>query len=235
MITTVVNLYKNSYDVYIGRPGHGQDGYFGNPFKGPNRDVIIDQFKTYFYERIKTDPEYKYRVHQLRGKVLGCFCLPERCHGQIIADYLNSLPEVKSVKLAVIGSRSFHNYAFMCDILKWYDISSIISGGARGADKLAEQYAMEHSIPIKVFPANWDKYGKRAGFLRNEQIIDACDEVVAFWDSISSGTAHSLKLAEEKGKPASYYWPPKTEYNSDDDDEFLMKVGLSHGTTHTKS
>lgn len=100
--TTVVNLHhKVEYDVYIGRAGHGQDGYFGNPIligkKCPicseihQRSATIACFKQYFYNRLEIDIEFKNRILELRGKRLGCFCKPKECHGDVIVDYLNNL------------------------------------------------------------------------------------------------------------------------------------------------
>lgn len=205
--TTVVNIYRDEYEVYIGRAGKGKDGYFGNPYHTGDRDFILKQFKEYFYSRIKTDRTFAKRVLSLKGKTLGCFCSPKRCHGDIIADYLNNLPEIKPVKMAVIGTRGFSDYEYMKEILEWYDIKKIISGGAKGADRLAEQYASEKNIPIQIFEPQWDKFGKSAGYKRNIQIVDAADEIVAFWDQKSKGTGHSVKIAEEQGKPVYIYWP----------------------------
>lgn len=209
MPTTVVNLRNDSYDIYIGRPGKGLDGYFGNPFNGPNRDESIVRFEDYFFSRLKKDPEFRRRVHELKDKILGCFCVPFSCHGSVIAKYVNSIPEVKPIKLAVVGSRSFNDYQFLSNILKWYDISAIISGGARGADALAAQYAKEHNIPLVEFPAEWDKLGKSAGYVRNKKIIAAADEVVAFMDvkNPTPGTTMDIRLAEEARKPVFVYWP----------------------------
>lgn len=94
--TIVINLRSGQpYDQYIGRAGHGQDGYFGNPFKVHlNRGETLGYYREYFYNRLKTDPEFKQRIHQLKGKVLACFCKPNACHGDIIADYLNGLEDV---------------------------------------------------------------------------------------------------------------------------------------------
>jgi hypothetical protein len=92
--TKVVNIYKDKYDVYIGRAGKGQDGYFGNPFKigpGASRGSTLNRFRSYFFERLKKDSEFKVRIHALKGKVLGCFCKPHDCHGDVIAHYLNNL------------------------------------------------------------------------------------------------------------------------------------------------
>lgn len=93
METKVVNLYKNPYDVYIGRAGKGQDGYFGNPIKLLPNEVsgaTIERYKDYFYNRLENDQEFKNKILSLKGKVLGCFCKPKECHGDVIVDYLNS-------------------------------------------------------------------------------------------------------------------------------------------------
>jgi len=88
--TTVVNIYKDrNFDEYIGRAGKGQDGYFGNPFKTDDRQYNIKMFRAYFRARMKSDPVFKSRVMELKGKKLGCFCKPLACHGDIIAEFLN--------------------------------------------------------------------------------------------------------------------------------------------------
>ena len=108
-------------------------------------------------------------------------------------------------KIIVAGTRTFNNYQALryildtfIDALEDTDIE-IVSGGARGADALGEKYAAEHSLPLKIFPAKWDQYGKRAGYLRNAQMADYADILVAFWDGKSKGTQHMINLAEHKG------------------------------------
>ena len=115
------------------------------------------------------------------------------------------------MKLAIVGSRDFNNYEFLKKIVDFHPCTQIISGGARGADTLARQYAIEHGIPFKEFFPDWDTHGKSAGFLRNEQIVQACDELVAFWDGKSRGAKHSITLAEDAGKPVYKYWPPEPD------------------------
>lgn len=206
-MTIVVNIYKEEFDVYIGRSGHGYDGYFGNPFSQGSREDNIKLFKKYFHERIKTDPEFRKKVLQLKGKRLGCFCHPKPCHGDIIAQYLNSQPETKPINLAVVGSRDFNDYSYMKEVLQWFDIKRIISGGAKGADHLAEKYAAEHGLPITVFPAEWERFGKSAGYKRNMKIVEAADEIAAFWDGQSKGTKHTIDFADDKGKPVYVFQP----------------------------
>ena len=107
------------------------------------------------------------------------------------------------MKLAIIGSRDFINYNFLKENLEPYKpkITLVVSGGARGADKLGEQWAVENKIETLIFLADWDKFGKRAGYIRNEDIIKNCDCCIAFWDGKSKGTAHSISLCEKLKKP----------------------------------
>ena len=86
--TRVVNIKrKEPYDVYIGRPSP-----FENPFKinrDGDRDKVITLYRNYFYKRLVVDPDFKDRILALKGKVLGCYCAPFKCHGDIIVEYLD--------------------------------------------------------------------------------------------------------------------------------------------------
>lgn len=93
-MTKVVNIRLEDYDVYIGCAGHGQNGYFGNPIRlqpGASRGSTLEQYRKYFYKRLEQDPIFKERIHALKGKILGCFCKPRPCHGDIIKEYLDTL------------------------------------------------------------------------------------------------------------------------------------------------
>lgn len=109
------------------------------------------------------------------------------------------------MKLAIIGSREFNDYDLLCEVLNPHKekISLIISGGAKGADSLAERWAKENNIQTKVFIPEWDKYGKSAGFKRNILIIDECDSCIAFWDGSSKGTKSSIDLCIKNNKKHS--------------------------------
>lgn len=109
----------------------------------------------------------------------------------------------KHMKTAVIGTRTFENYSQLCETLDnlGHKPTEIISGGAKGADALAERYAHDNNIPLTIHLANWKAYGKAAGPIRNQQLIEACDQVIAFWDGQSKGTGHTIKTAKAKGKP----------------------------------
>jgi len=78
---------------YIGRAGHGFDGYFGNPFRllsGSERQKRLIEYRNWFYQRLYSDEEFRERVEGLANKTLVCFCKPSSCHGDVITEYLAS-------------------------------------------------------------------------------------------------------------------------------------------------
>ena len=79
--------------------------------------------------------------------------------------------------------------------------TAILSGMARGADSLGVQYAAEKGILVQKYPADWNKYGRRAGMVRNRQMLEDADALVAFWDGVSHGTANMITIAKEAGIP----------------------------------
>ena len=109
-----------------------------------------------------------------------------------------------SMNLAIIGTRDFNNYNLMKNtILQNYNLNEIdyiISGGAQGADYLAEMLASEFNIKIKIFKPDWKTFGRAAGPLRNIDIIKNSDFVVAFWDGKSRGTKNSIDLSIKNNK-----------------------------------
>ena len=76
----------------------------------------------------------------------------------------------------------------------------VVSGGAKGADSLGEEYANANNIPTKIFLPDWDKYGKSAGMLRNSDIINEAEIVVAFWDGESKGCKDAIAKANKLNK-----------------------------------
>lgn len=109
-------------------------------------------------------------------------------------------------RVIIAGSRSFSDYVTLqaaCDnILSQKRMTHtivIISGTARGADTLGEQYAHERGYTIERFPADWQQYGKTAGLVRNRQMADNADALIVFWDSQSKGTKNMIMEAKKKG------------------------------------
>jgi len=105
------------------------------------------------------------------------------------------------MKIAVVGSRNFHDYELLKKTLTEYEITSIVSGGANGADSLGERYADEHNIPTMIFKPDWKRFGRGAGRIRNKTIVENADLVIAFWDGLSKGTQMSIEIAKKVNKP----------------------------------
>ena len=87
-------------------------------------------------------------------------------------------------------------------VLSKYQITSVISGTAKGADALGERWAQENDISISRKPADWKTYGKKAGFLRNTEMAEEAGSdglLCAFWDGKSKGTKHMIDIAKSKG------------------------------------
>lgn len=104
------------------------------------------------------------------------------------------------MKIAVVGSRdaSLYMLGIVRDYIKSLPRDAIvISGGARGVDKVAEATAESLGIKTLIFEADWDGQGKGAGFIRNREIIAEAEYVVAFWDGKSKGTKHTIDCALE--------------------------------------
>lgn len=110
--------------------------------------------------------------------------------------------------VAIVGSRDFADeQAVRAYVRALPTGTTVVSGGARGPDSWAENEARLCALGVVVFHAEWDRLGRRAGFLRNKLIVDRADRVVAFWDQRSRGTQHTIDLAREAGKPVEIVLP----------------------------
>lgn len=103
------------------------------------------------------------------------------------------------MKLAIIGSRSIADPCLEEHVPS--ETTLIISGGANGVDKIAEQYADIHKLSKLIIRPQYQKYGRGAPIVRNKLIVDAADEILAFWDGVSKGTKSVIDYAEKRGKP----------------------------------
>jgi hypothetical protein len=114
------------------------------------------------------------------------------------------------MKIVIAGGRYFTDYKILCqfcdEILQNQNMIKILSGGARGADLLGENYAKERNYKLVRFPAAWNKYGKRAGVLRNAEMAKYADFLIAFWDGKSKGTLSMINLAEKQGLKVYVYY-----------------------------
>lgn len=124
---------------------------------------------------------------------------------------MTTISRVKRV--AIVGSRDWpHPKTVEGFVLGLVEIDGrgafeVVTGGARGVDTIAEETARGEGVSVKVLPADWDKWGKHAGYLRNREIIAYADSVVAFWDGKSKGTKHSIDLALQYGKDLQVVFP----------------------------
>ena len=118
------------------------------------------------------------------------------------------------MKIIIAGSRSFTDWNRLekevLQILTEYkkqghvltkDTVEIVSGGARGADTLAEQFAGKYNLKLKIFKADWDRLGKSAGYARNVEMANYADILIAFWDCKSKGTNHMMNIMLKLNKP----------------------------------
>jgi hypothetical protein len=105
-------------------------------------------------------------------------------------------------KIAVIGSRNFPEPELVRQKVRKFPPDTIlVSGGAGGVDSIAEDEARKCGLQVIIFRAEWDKYGKAAGHIRNEKIVDEVNRVYAFWDGESRGTKDTMTITRKQNKP----------------------------------
>lgn len=105
------------------------------------------------------------------------------------------------MRTIIAGSRSIKDIKLVYRAVAFsdYAITQIVSGTASGVDKLGEEYARNMGIPVVRFPADWDLHGKSAGYIRNKEMADNADALIAIWDGASKGTKHMIDIAKQKG------------------------------------
>lgn len=106
------------------------------------------------------------------------------------------------LRIIIAGGRDFSNYDLLKETVNRFlsdynDEPCIICGKAKGADTLGEKFAKEHGYKIRYFPADWGTYGKAAGFVRNIEMAENADALIAFWNGKSSGTKHMIETAKK--------------------------------------
>ena len=111
------------------------------------------------------------------------------------------------MKVIVAGSRDIVDRGAVWRAIETapFAVTEIVSGTARGVDSIAESYAGTKQVPVKLFPADWDKYGKPAGAIRNKQMAEYADALIAIWDGQSKGTRNMIKTMNKLNKPVLLY------------------------------
>lgn len=105
------------------------------------------------------------------------------------------------MKTIVAGSRTFTDDKVVVDamIACGWDITEIVSGGAKGVDAIGEEIARATCTPLTIYFANWKKHKKAAGILRNVEMAKNAQALVAVWDGVSPGTKHMIEVATKHG------------------------------------
>lgn len=105
------------------------------------------------------------------------------------------------MKTIVAGPRDCNDRELVFNALTFAGeyITEVVSGGAKGVDTLGELWAAENGVPVKRFPADWDYHGRKAGPIRNRQMAEYADALIAFWDDESKGTGNMIKQARGMG------------------------------------
>ena len=204
----------NPWDVKVDR-----SSVLGNPFvmeTEAERDEVCERYSKYFEIMMQNKSAAWEEINNLcnvylKHKQLNlfCWCAPKKCHAETIrAEILSRLQlrtipiETDKFKVIIAGSREFLDYKLLiekCDhYLQNQNNIEVVSGAAKGADTLGERYAVKKGYALKTFPANWDFYGKSAGYRRNEEMAEYADALILFWDGMSKGSKHMLDTAREK-------------------------------------
>ncbi len=132
------------------------------------------------------------------------------------------MPE-EIINVAFVGSREFQPLSIVHQAMKRVGLCRVISGGARGVDKEAEDAATALGYPKSIMKADWGQYGKSAGPRRNYEMVQEADVAMVFWDGKSRGTQDFMRKAMKKGIPMVVFevsGKPKklrtTQYGMDD-------------------
>jgi hypothetical protein len=208
--------------VYIGRGSKWGNTFthlpnIANTVQVKNRDEAVDMHLAKLEADVLAGKITLQELAALHNKDLVCFCAPLRCHGDNLvnaAKYAfdklkdnNNPPHAAinaATKIIVAGSRGFNDYQLLSktifEIGDKYESASLVTGCAKGADALAIQFAREYGINIYKYPADWDTHGKAAGYIRNTEMANDSDVLIAFWDGQSRGTKHMIETMQKQNK-----------------------------------
>lgn len=105
------------------------------------------------------------------------------------------------MRTIIAGSRGITSYLSVEEAVNasGFQVTQVVCGMARGVDLLGKEYAEKNGLPVACFPAQWDAYGKRAGYLRNEEMARNAEALIAVWDGNSRGTKHMIDIAIRAG------------------------------------
>jgi hypothetical protein len=103
------------------------------------------------------------------------------------------------LKTIIAGSRNAPNQVSEAVKKSGFQVTEVVSDRCRGPDIHGEEWAGDNQIPVKYFPADWDRYGRSAGYRRNAEMADYAEALIALWDGTSRGTKNMIDLAQKRG------------------------------------
>lgn len=180
--------------VYIGRPS-----IWGNPFKigrdGSRREVIAK-----YRGLVLRSPRLLARLPELHGKDLACWCAPQPCHGDVLIDLAARGPKLWR-RVIIAGGRGYamnrEDWRLLDLMRDKLPIGEVVSGDASGADTEGRLWAEARGLPVHRFPADWNRFGNRAGPIRNREMALFADTLIAFRGG--TGTADMVRQATRLG------------------------------------
>jgi hypothetical protein len=103
------------------------------------------------------------------------------------------------MRVIIAGGRDYHEYKTLLEAINQaqFDITTVVSGGAKGVDALGEQYAIETNKTLHIYEADWERHGRAAGPLRNKKMAENADALIAIWDGKSRGTKNMIETAHK--------------------------------------
>lgn len=222
---------KHPNTINVGRPSvlgnkFSHLAHAKNTTKVDTVEQAVSQYKEWLLDTIPKSITVRDALNHIYFKALeapvhlACWCKDETkplasdhiCHADVIRDviqskYEESLSKPKSIKVIIAGGRDFIDFQLLESVLLNHcdndNLYSLVLGGAKGADYLGLKFAHDYNVHYQMFLADWDNHGKRAGFLRNEQMGNHADELIAFWDGESRGTKHMIDYMTNLGKPVT--------------------------------
>ncbi len=196
--------------------------FFGNPFRtgvDGDRETVIRRFKAEVLPGLVGSDTMRQLIHLHQcGQHLrfDCFCAPLHCHGDTIAEYIRAATNTKILRVIIAGCRHSEDYSgeHYCSLARLSEALSdvvgvadrrlveVVSGRAKGIDRIGELYAREQGMVCRHFPADWDRHGKAAGPIRNRAMAEfAAQErsaLVAFWTGVESGGTWNMMQTARK-------------------------------------
>ncbi|MGG4434481.1 DUF2493 domain-containing protein [Priestia megaterium] len=184
---------------------------YNQPFSRNVRSIVQNEYLLPHEQLLEwmeqTKEGYKQLKETCSEKVLSEFRkVISETHKYILSKKVETEEDTSStLKIVVAGGREFNDYTLLKKSLLYLfeerepSQIEIVSGGARGADSLGEKFAKEFGCKLTVMPAEWDLYGKSAGYRRNADMAKYSDVCICFWDKVSKGTKHMIDLANREG------------------------------------